>query len=371
MNKIIYYLAVIEAAMGVLLSSCVNNKSDSRGLIVPSFPYESYLDSISEDDSFPTIGDDGQGFNAISHNIRYPELPDTLTSSLFADSLLKYYNIALAYNTLAYDNGSAERYMSEPDMRLPYADALDAINLEGISDAEIKNRLKAVAENAAKCIRDSVELSAGKTEAIKRFYDAFNKFSSALYNNRLSKDEFDPQSVLEGYDDIHAKALTDITSYRGELLDMTLAERDFYKKCVMAREYAYSNYNSPKRNDKEVVAVIDTILRTNEYSPLLRDLWRMWRVMLQMNIFGGRSNDSAMYNLFYNDMRSRIALVYIDHLAHNPNDSIAFMEFVRLASDYNIVRNSGFLLGNNANLEDMELFYSIFNLDDNEQETSN
>lgn len=371
MNKIINYLAVIEAALVVLLSSCVNNKSDSRGLIVPSFPYESYLDSIGEDDSFPTIGDDGQGFNAISQKIRYPELPDTLTSSLFADSLLQYYNIALAYNTLAYDNGSAERYMSNQEMRLPYADALDAINLEGISNSEIKSKLRNIAENAAKCIRDSVELSAEKTEAIKRFYDTFDKFFSALLNNRFSKNEFTPQSVLADYENIHAKALTDTALFQRELLNKTLAECDFSKKCVLAREYAYSNYNSPKRNDKEVVAVIDIILRTNEYSPLLRDLWRMWRVMLQMNIFGGRSNDSAMYNLFYNDMRNRIALVYIDHLVHNPNDTIAFMEFVRLAYDYNIMRNSGFLLGNNANLEDMELFYSIFKTNDKEKETGN
>lgn len=369
MNKSIKHLAVIAITM-VVLPSCTPDKSGNSEFNVPLFPYQSYLDSIGEDEYFPTIGDDGQGFNAISHKIRYPKLSDNLTSNLFADSLLQYYNIALAYNTLAYDNGSAERYMSEPDLRLSYADALDAINLQGISNSEIKNRLQKIAENAAKCIRDSVDLSAGKTEAIKRFYDVFNIFSSALYRGRLTKDEFAPQSVLADYEDIHIKSLTDTTSFREELLNRTLAECDFSKKCVLAREYAYANYNSPKRNDKEVAAVIDTILRTNKYSPLLRDLWRMWRVMLQ-NIFGGRSNDSAMYNLFYNEMRNRIAPVYIEHLVHNPNDKIAFMEFVRLASDYNIVRNSEFLMGNNANLEDMELFYSIFKANDKENKTTN
>lgn len=53
--------------------------------------------------------------------------------------------------------------------------------------------------------------------------------------------------------------------------------------------------------------------------------------------------------------------VYIAHLNSHPNDMIAFKEFIRLANDYNIVRNSGCLIGNNANFEDMELFYSEFN----------
>lgn len=129
------------------------------------------------------------------------------------------------------------------------------------------------------------------------------------------------------------------------------------------REYAYSNYKHPRRDDKEVVAVIDNILRADEYSPLLRDLWRMWRMMLQIDIFGSRSNDGAMYNLFYNDMRNRVALAYIAHLKDNPDDRIALKEFVRLANDYNIVRNSEFVLGNNANLEEMDLFYSVFKSD--------
>lgn len=40
----------------------------------------------------------------------------------------------------------------------------------------------------------------------------------------------------------------------------------------------------------------------------------MWRTALQKNILRGPSNDSAMFNLFYNDMRNRIALIYIGYL---------------------------------------------------------
>ena len=119
-----------------------------------------------------------------------------------------------------------------------------------------------------------------------------------------------------------------------------------------------------------MVAVLDKLLRANKYSPLLGELWRMWRVALQINIFGSRSNDGAMYNLFYNDMRNRVALIYIAHLKTHPYDKIAFKEFLRLAQVHNITRNSPCMFGNNANLEDMELFYSVYNDDSADESNS-
>lgn len=98
-------------------------------LKVPAFPYQTYLDSMGEDEYFPTIGDDGGGFAAISNNIRYPEMPDTLALSHFADSLLQLYNIAIAFNIVAYDVSTAERYIDEADLGLKQADALDSINV--------------------------------------------------------------------------------------------------------------------------------------------------------------------------------------------------------------------------------------------------
>ena len=68
------------------LSSCGGNTKINREVKIPAFPYQAYLDSLEaqEDEVFPTIGDDGNGFNAISHKIRYPEMPDTLSLSHFA-----------------------------------------------------------------------------------------------------------------------------------------------------------------------------------------------------------------------------------------------------------------------------------------------
>ena len=353
----------------LLLISCGHNNrvSDSK-VDELSFPYQSYLDNMGEDEYFPTIGNDGKGFNAISDNIVYPELPDSLSASLYADSLLQFYNAVIAFNTMAYDVGTAERYMyGQADFGIAQADALDSINLSGLNISELKELLTVICHKAAKAIRCGKKPNEQSVQEISQFYDAFAKLSDPLYNAHLDESEFITEDVIADYGSIHLKALTDTTSFRDELLERVLSETDFQKQCVLARELAYANYHSPNRDDKQVVTVLDKLLRSDKYSPLLGELWRMWRCMLQLNILSGRSNDSAMYNLFYNEMRNRIALVYITHMQANPDENIAFKEFARLATTYNIVRNSQCMFGNNANLEDMELFYSVFNPDSNDE----
>lgn len=66
-----------------------------------------------------------------------------------------------------------------------------------------------------------------------------------------------------------------------------------------------------------------------------------------------------MYNLFYNEMRNRIALVYIAHLKTHPYDKLAFNKFASMAMEYNITRNSGGLFGNNSILDEMSLYDEI------------
>lgn len=350
----------------LLLFSCCQSKTDhdSKMPELP-FPYQGYLDDIGEDEYFPTIGNDGQGFDAISHNIVYPELPDTLSLSYYADSLLQFYNSALAFNTMAYDIGTAERYIGEGDFGLEQADALDSINLSGIINSELKESLRTICQKSANAIRSGKMPNEQHIPEISKFYDAFGKLVDPLYDGHFEDLEFNAKDVIADYAIIHFKAITDTTSFRDELLKMIFSETDFQKQCVLARELAYSNYHCQKRDDKQIVAVLDKLLRSGKYSPLLCELWKMWRCMLQLNILSSRSNDSAMYNLFYNDMRNRVALVYIAHMKSNPKDKLAFKEFARLVTTYNIVRNSEFIFGNNANLEDIELFYSVFHPENN------
>ena len=344
-----------------ILYACNGNKETSTHLKVPAFPYQTYLDSIGKDESFPTIGNDGGGFDAISNNICYPEMPDTLSLSLFADSLLQFYNVAIAFNTIAYDVSTAERYMDEADFMLEQADALDSINVAGIHDPEIKDALVNLSRKAAMWIRSGKKPNEQQNDEVGEFYEVFNAFRDPLFEVHMSDEEFNPSEIVADYVNIHSKAISDTTTLRSELLQKVLRESDLGKKCVFAREFAYANYRSPLRDDKELVAVIDPILRANEYSPLLGELWLMWRTALQKNIFSGPSNDSAMYNLFYNDMRNRVALIYIGYLKTHPHDKLAFSKFAYLAMEYNITRNSECLFGNNSLLDEMSLYDEIWN----------
>ena len=362
MKKFIHCLLITLFACH--LYACNSNNSNKESYVeleVPAFPYQTYLDSIGEGEWFPNIGDDGYGFDAISNNIIYPEMPDIISSSQFADSLLQFYNMAIAINTIVYDISTAERYMDESNFILNQADALDSINLSGIHDPGIKDALVKLSRNAAKLIRSGKRPNDQWSDEVGEFYERLDSFVKPLLVTHMTDEEFDPSVILEDYADIHSKAISDTTTFRSELLQRVLRESDFSKKCVLAREFAYANYNSPYRDDMELVAVIDPILRANKYSPLLIDLWLMWRTTLQKDILSGPSNDSAMYNLFYNDMRNRIILVYIAYLNTHPHDKLAFNKFATLSTEYNIIRNSGCLFGNNSILDEMRLYDEIWN----------
>lgn len=358
MKQILF--ASLFAMLVFALLSC-SNKNNDTAPEVPPFPYQEYLDSMGEDDYFPTIGDDGDGFNAISDKIRYPELPSTLSFNLFADSLLQMYNTILAFNTLAYDISTAERYMEESDFERGHADVIESINLSGIKNEKIKNLLANVAHYAASNIRQGKYTSEQEITEVKEFYESYNSLYDNFLDYHLSDSEYSPALILPGYDDIHAKAIADTTSFRDELLQNVLQEQDFEKKCILAMELAYANFGNPNRDDMELVAVIDPILRSGNYSHLIGELWLIWRTALQTGIFSGMSNDSAIYNLFYNEMRNRVALTYIEHLAANPNDDLAFLNFFRMAMALNITRNSPSLFGNNSILDEMNIYNEIWN----------
>jgi len=357
----------IFAIVAAAITGCSHNKTEDR-IQAPPFPYEYYLELSEEDQVFPKIGYDGEGFDAISDNIRYPELPAELSLSHFADSLLLMYNTTLAFNTMAYDISTAERYINEESICEAQADALDSINLSGIMNAEIREALWACSKKAGQWIREGKRPNEQENKEVKKFYEVFNKFSDTFLDAHMSDAEYDPSKIIENYNEMHQKAITDTLSYRYELLKQVRAELDFQKRCVLAREFAYANFKSKERNDKELVAIIDPILRSNEYSPLLYDLWLVWRTALQKNILGSPSNDGAMYNLFYNDMRNHVAVLYITFLKSNTHDKIAFNKFVSLAMEYNITRNSPCYFGNNSILDEMSIYDECWNNNKSENE---
>lgn len=334
-------------------------RSNAAAGVAPEFPYESYLKNAYEGYGFPVIADDGGGFEGISSKIRYPELPADLRQNLYADSLLQYYNTILAFNTMAYDVSTAERLMTPDHICIDQANALDSICLSGIKNADIRESLRTCSKRAAQLIREGKSPNEVGIDEVCRFYEFFNHYKTPLLAGHEPV-EYDASEVLPDIDIIHRQATTDTALYKDKLRYKVLTTTDFKRKCALAREYAYANYMSNYRDDKELVAVIDQILRSEQYSPLLYDLWLRWRTALQTNIFSGSSKDSAMYNLFYNDMRNRVALMYIKRLAVNPDDAVAFTAFCDLVNEYNIVRTSTTPFGNNAVDDELYLYQNCW-----------
>lgn len=343
-----------------ILFSC-HHRHEYSCLEVPSYPYENIDENEYHDENnwSAVVGDDGNGFYPISNHIRYVEIPENNKNKPLADSLALYYNAVLAFNTGAYDVGTVSRYITEDNWDFKdYANALDSINISGITDTEFSNVIKQICHEAAKEIYKRNDPNETSYNIVSVFYDKFNSLEDKLIDSKLNDDfEFDSRSVVKNYDGIHKKAVTDTTNYREILLRETLLEEDFVKKTVYAREFANANYkNSKLRNDKELVAIIDPILKSGEYSPLLGELWLIWRTAMQIHNLGSPSNDGPMYNLFYNDMKNKVAMTYINHIVDNPKDQVALVEFARLVHTLNIVRNSQCMFGNNANLDEMNLY---------------
>lgn len=330
------------------------------GIEIPEFPYQSYLDSLNTENESLTIKGDN-GFSFISDKIAFL-MPDEIGNrNTRIDSLIDFYNAIIIYNTSSYDIGTIARYISDTDSSqvLLWADAFRQINFSMVKDPGIRNALKGVFEITADNLKQGIIVS-NSNEAVGEC----NKLMNGYYEQISCFGQLDPdagfnlEEVIDDYADIHKAVINDDLNIKDELLYKTLQEKDFVRKCVYAREFAYANYRDP--DYKLLVAVLDPILKSGEYSPLLTELWLMWRTTLQIYILGGRSNDSCIYNLFYNDMRNLIALTYLRHFMQNPDDSIVLHLFTELACAPNIVRNSPCLFGNNANLDDMQLYYELW-----------
>lgn len=349
----------------ILLLSCNNDKKsknhpEATAVSVPEFPYENYYDSVSDDTGSFVIGPDGDGYTSISKNIKYVELSPEERTPL-ADSLALYYNVILAYNAGAYDLGTAARFNSEP-LSKEFGENLMEINVSGISNPDFGKMIQKIYYHAGSDLKKGTYDEDNQYKEVNDFYKVFEQFSDKLLNNRFSEDEFDASDYMEDYSKMHEKAIKDTTDFRDELLHATLTEKDFIKKTILAREFAYANFkNRNISNDKELIAVFDTILKSGEYSPLLNELWLIWRTILQKDIFGSPSNDGPIYNLFYNDMRNKVAKSYIKYISTHPEDKIAWKEFLRLSNTLYIIRNGYSLFGNNSLEDYYDIFYEIIN----------
>lgn len=347
-----------------LLSSCGNSNSEAevstiQFIDIPEFPYRDTV-TVDEnsDDDWQILGGEN-GLEGISDKIRYPELPERLRDNPYADSLLQLYNQVLAYNTLAYDVTTATWFINNYDgAGVDIIRSLENINLAGIKDKEIRDALKSAACESSAWLQKGEDPNDHEINAVGRYYDRFDEINRTLIESHIDRNErFEPAYYIQNYDTIHFGAMEGDGELRKELALKALNESDFTTACIFAREFAYANYQTPETDDEELVAVVDTLLKKGEYSPLLNELWLIWRTAMQF-YFGGMSNDSQIFNLFYNDMRNTVALNYISHMADNPEDKLAFRHFYTIIMEHNIVRGYC-LVGNSAIFDDMDIYGDV------------
>ena len=344
----------------LLLCSCGTKNSegyvDKRAYDECRAWYLNYLsDTANYQEDYLIFGDDGNGFIPISDLHEFLKFNEKKNGD-FIDTLLWLYNATQLLDAMIYDCSTIDRYNGDFNPE-PYAEAISNIDVNGIGNEELSSAFRALSQAIAEDIRNGQRIDTIYYEEIHQLHGVMDKLFDGFVNSHYKDDvTYDCSEYIADYEMIHNKAIADTAHYRDELLQLVFNEKDFEKTCIYAREFAYANWHNINGEGIDVVAVIEPLLCTAEYSPILFDLWLMWRTALQTNVLSGYSNDSAMYNLYYNAMRRRVAYRYIERLNKNPNDALAFNGFFRLVYRNSIIRNSGCLIGNNSFLDQMEIY---------------
>lgn len=321
-----------------------------------------YLDFVNDSTNYKNyflmFGKDEDGFIPVS-NLYEPLEFDAKKNNEFVDTLLWLYNSTQLLDMMVYDCSTIERYIDSFDP-IPYANALGSIDAGCIRNEELSNAMHAVSQAVYKDISNGASTDTIHYEELEHLHGLMETLFNDFIDSRYTEASYNCNEIIKDYDAIHSKAVSDNTGYHKELLQAVFNEKDFEKQCIYAREFAYANWCNPDTEPVDVVAVIESLLCTTGYSPLLYDLWLIWRTSLQSVVLSGRSNDSSMYNLHYNAMKRRVAYKYIERLEENPNDALAFNRLINLIYKDPIIRNSGCLYGNNCIFDEWEIYQECF-----------
>jgi hypothetical protein len=317
--------------------------------------YLNYMsDTTNYDGYFLIFGDDGNGFVPISDMLEPLKFEEKRNND-FIDTLVWLYNATQLLDVMIYDCSTIDRYNGDFNPE-PYADAIGGIEVSGIADVELCEAFLALSEALARDIRKGLRTDTIYYEEVRRLHEVMDNLFGNFVDSHYSESNYDCSKYVPDYETIHAKAIVDTAHYRDELLQMIFNEKNFEKQCIYAREFAYANWHNVNGEPVDVVAAIDILLSTTSYSPLLFDLWLIWRTALQGSVLSGISNDSSMYNIYYNAIRRRVAYRYLTRLNEKPNDKLAFDGLMKLIHKSSITRNSGCYFGNNSFLDQMEIY---------------
>lgn len=112
-------------------------------------------------------------------------------------------------------------------------------------------------------------------------------------------------------------------------------------------------------SDVVVLPVMRTLLASGKYSRYEYALWRGWRCRCQIFHFG-RSRDSVLADELFNEYRMKAYLACMEKLMQVPEDKLACLNMGLILESYNTIRNGDCIFGNDANLDDMDMFSSDY-----------
>lgn len=107
--------------------------------------------------------------------------------------------------------------------------------------------------------------------------------------------------------------------------------------------------------DSIVLAIMQELLSKGKYCEFAYTFWKGWRSRCQLYYFG-HSRDSKLADELFNIYRKKSFIACLDQLMKKPTDKLASWNLNMFLTTFNTIRNGSCIYGNDANLEDVEIF---------------
>ena len=282
-----------------------------------------------------------------------------LPNSPLVKDLVDLYNACAILNSIWCDFELWVRFnipVKEDVMQIDYSSIYDNDIKRCIE--EYKNKMLSVLPNDTILEADSI--------CFDKAYEAYHILKEIIIDRyhvshygSLSEDEYwknyNKGNYVSDYDSMH-ELYANETEPIEKLQQLANSEKDFNKKCVYLLEYARVCYTQDWDKKQEIIDSLEMILRSNEYSIYLYEVWRIWRILLQE----GFSRDSEIDNGYYNQLRMVCVNTILNYIVNYPNDIMAINQFLMLSSIDNVYRYGEYPYGNQIAIEKLYLFPELY-----------
>lgn len=171
--------------------------------------------------------------------------------------------------------------------------------------------------------------------------DSFSKQITGKYDSLCSVVEKSYQKYLHSKEDERL----------GLMLRSLNNCKNFDEQCSLFCKWANSEESSYE--DMWIVAVGTRLMDGKLYSPILFNVWLIWRPLCQSEYFG-ISRDSEIPNKFYNKYRSCCFTTCLKYITEHPDDIFAMNCASVFAGRGNIFRKGSYPIGNQSAAECFE-----------------